>query len=257
MFDQSLRSWFCTYCLCSQHPFTIQETYIARGEKAMLKLSAILLTLVVTTMMFNACSWASAAAVAVPNPKVDAALAKQKGEQTAVFAGGCFWGVEAVFDHVKGVAKAESGYAGGSADTAQYYTVASGGTGHAESVRVKYDPSQITYGQLLKVFFAVAHDPTELNRQGPDVGTQYRSAIFYVNDEQKRIAESYIKQLDDAKVFPEKIVTQVAPLKEFYEAEAYHQNYLVNHPNEPYIVYNDMPKLVNLRETLPELYRDK
>ena len=222
----------------------------------MVKLSAILSLLVVTTMMFNACSRANASAVAIPNPRVDAQLATQKGEQIAVFAGGCFWGVEAVFDHVKGVATAESGYAGGSADTAQYYTISSGGTGHAESVRVKYDPSQITYGQLLKVFFAVAHDPTELNRQGPDVGTQYRSAIFYVNDEQRKIAESYIKQLDEAKVFSGKIVTQVTPLKAFYEAEGYHQNYLVNHPNEPYIVYNDMPKLANLRQVLPELYKE-
>ncbi|PWT89288.1 MAG: peptide-methionine (S)-S-oxide reductase [Blastocatellia bacterium] len=220
------------------------------------KLLAILLTLLGVTMIFNACSMANANAVAIPNPKLDVPLAKTKSEVTAVFAGGCFWGVEAVFDHVKGVSKAESGYAGGAADTAEYYTVASGRTGHAESVRVTYDPSQITYGQLLRVFFAVAHDPTELNRQGPDVGTQYRSAIFYVNDEQKRIAESYIQQLDDAKVFSDKIVTEVAPLKNFYVAESYHQNYLVNHPNEPYIVYNDMPKLTNLRKVLPELYKD-
>lgn len=208
-------------------------------------------------MFQNACSTANASAVAIPNPTIDAQLAKQKSEQIAVFAGGCFWGIEAVFDHVKGVSKAESGYAGGSADTAQYYTVASGRTGHAESVRVKYDPSQITYGQLLKVFFAVAHDPTELNRQGPDVGPQYRSAIFYDNDEQKHIAESYIQQLDQAKVFGSRIATQVVPLKAFYEAETYHQDYLVNHPNEPYIVYNDMPKLVNLRTSLPELYKEK
>jgi len=208
-------------------------------------------------MIFNACSMANASAVAVPNPKVDAPLATTKGEQTAVFAGGCFWGVEAVYDRVKGVSKAESGYSGGSADSAQYYTVSSGDTGHAEAVRVTYDPSQVTYGQLLKVFFAVAHDPTELNRQGPDVGTQYRSAIFYANDEQKRIAESYIEQLDQAKVFSSKIMTQVVPLKAFYEAEDYHQNYLVNHPNEPYIVYNDMPKLVNLKKVLPELVKEK
>jgi peptide-methionine (S)-S-oxide reductase len=219
----------------------------------MMKLFAILLITMVTTMFLNACSAANASAVAVPNPKIDAQLATSKGEQTAVFAGGCFWGVEAVFDRVKGVVKAESGYAGGEGDTAQYETVSSGDTGHAESVRVVYDPSQITYGQLLKVFFAVAHDPTELNRQGPDVGTQYRSAIFYTTDEQKRIAETYIQQLDQAKVFGEKIVTQVAPLKRFYEAEGYHQNYLVNHPNEPYIVYNDMPKLENLKKLLPEL----
>ena len=219
----------------------------------MLKLSVILLILVGTTMFINACSRADAAAVAIPNPKVDAQLATKKGEQIAVFAGGCFWGVEAVYDNVKGVSKAESGYAGGSSDTAEYYTVSSGSTGHAESVRITYDPSQITYGQLLKVFFAVAHDPTELNRQGPDVGTQYRSAIFYADDEQKQIAESYIKQLDEAKVFPSRIATQVASLKGFFVAEDYHQNYLVNHPNEPYIVYNDMPKLANLRKLLPEL----
>jgi peptide-methionine (S)-S-oxide reductase len=223
----------------------------------MFRLSAILLILVVTTMILNACSSANAFAIAIPNPRIDAPLSSKKGQQTAVFAGGCFWGVEAVFDHVKGVSKAESGYAGGSSDTAQYYTVASGSTNHAESVRISYDPSQITYGQLLKVFFAVAHDPTELNRQGPDVGTQYRSAIFYSSDEQKHIAESYVTQLDEAKVFSGKIVTQVVPLKAFYEAEAYHQNYLVNHPNEPYIVYNDMPKLVNLRNILPELYKEK
>jgi peptide-methionine (S)-S-oxide reductase len=205
----------------------------------------------------NACSRADASAVEIPNPKLDAPLATAKGEQTAVLAGGCFWGVEAVFEHVKGVSHVESGYSGGTEDTAQYYTVASGATGHAESVRITYDQSQITYGQLLKVFFAVAHDPTELNRQGPDTGTQYRSAIFHANEEQKRIAESYIDQLNQAKVFDRKIVTQVVPLKSFHEAESYHQNYLVNHPNEPYIVYNDMPKLANLRKTLPELYKEK
>jgi peptide-methionine (S)-S-oxide reductase len=223
----------------------------------MSKAAAIILILVVTIMTYNACSTASASAFNIPDPKVDAQLATTKGEQTAVLAGGCFWGIEAVFEHVKGVSRAESGYSGGSDDSAEYYTVASGRTGHAESVRVTYDPSQVTYGQLLKVFFAVAHDPTELNRQGPDIGTQYRSAIFFGNEEQKRIAESYIVQLNDAKVFDNKIVTQVVPLKAFYEAESYHQNYLVNHPNEPYIVYNDMPKLANLRKVLPNLYKEK
>ncbi|PYS68469.1 MAG: peptide-methionine (S)-S-oxide reductase [Acidobacteria bacterium] len=218
---------------------------------------AVLSILMVTGMFQNSCSLADASAVAIPDPKLDAQLAATKSEQTAVFAGGCFWGVEAVFDHTKGVVKAESGYAGGSADDAEYYTVASGRTGHAESVRVVYDPSQITYGKLLKVFFAVAHDPTELNRQGPDVGPQYRSAIFFTTDEQKRIAESYIQQLNEAKVFSNKIATQVAPLNAFYEAEGYHQNYLVNHPDEPYIVYNDMPKLLNLKKHLPELFKDK
>jgi len=230
---------------------------IFRGRSLdMLKLTAILLLLVVMTMFLNSCSMANASAVAIPDPKFDSALAAKSTQQQAVFAGGCFWGVEAVFDHVKGVVKAESGYAGGTAETAKYYTVASGATGHTESVRVIYDASQITYGQLLKVFFAVAHDPTELNAQGPDVGPQYRSAIFYVNDEQKRIAESYIQQLDQAKAFEQNIATQVAPLDAFYEAEEYHQNYLVNHPNEPYIVYNDMPKLANLRKLLPKLYKE-
>jgi peptide-methionine (S)-S-oxide reductase len=217
--------------------------------------SAILLILVIITM--NACTAANASATAIPNPTLDAPLATARGEQTAVLAGGCFWGVEAVFRHVKGVSRVESGYSGGAASTAQYDTVSSGATGHAESVRIAYDPSQITYGQLLKVFFAVAHDPTELNRQGPDTGTQYRSAIFYSNDEQKRIAQAYIEQLNQAKVFGRKMVTQVVPFQSFYEAEGYHQNYLVNHPTDPYIVYNDLPKLENLRKQLPELYKAK
>jgi peptide-methionine (S)-S-oxide reductase len=215
--------------------------------------SAILLIMVIITM--NACTLANASATAIPSPTLDASLATVRGEQTAILAGGCFWGVEAVFEHVKGVSRVESGYSGGSGATAQYNTVSSGATGHAESVRIAYDPSQITYGQLLKVFFAVAHDPTELNRQGPDTGTQYRSAIFYSNEEQKRIAQAYIEQLNQAKVFGRKIVTQVVPFKAFHEAEAYHQDYLVHHPNDPYIVYNDLPKLENLRKLLPELYK--
>ena len=224
-------------------------------SRKFLVVSAILL-LTVVTMTMNACNVA-ASAVAIPNPTLDAPLATAKGEQTAVLAGGCFWGVEAVFEHVKGVSRAESGYSGGSASTAKYQLVGSGATGHAEAVRVTYDPSQITYGQLLKVFFAVAHDPTELNRQGPDTGTQYRSAIFFANAEQQRIAKAYIEQLDQAKVFGRKIATQVVPLQSFHEAEDYHQDYLVNHPNEPYIVYNDLPKLENLRKQLPDLYRAK
>jgi peptide-methionine (S)-S-oxide reductase len=224
-------------------------------SRKFLVVSAILL-LTVVTMIMNACNVA-ASAVAIPNPTLDAPLATAKAEQTAVLAGGCFWGVEAVFDHVKGVSKAESGYSGGSASTAKYQLVGSGATGHAEAVRVTYDPSQITYGQLLKVFFAVAHDPTELNRQGPDTGTQYRSAIFFANAEQQRIAKAYIEQLDQAKVFGRKIATQVVPLQSFHAAEDYHQDYLVNHSNEPYIVYNDLPKLENLRQQLPDLYRAK
>jgi peptide-methionine (S)-S-oxide reductase len=199
----------------------------------------------------------AASATTIPNPTLDAPLAKTKGEQTAVLAGGCFWGIEAVFEHVKGVTKATSGYSGGSADTAQYEIVSSGQTGHAESVRVVYDPSQISYGQLLKVFFSVAHDPTELNRQGPDTGTQYRSAIFYGNEEQQRIAEAYIDQLNKAKVFGAPIVTKVTALQAFYEAEGYHQDYLAQHPNQPYIVINDIPKVENLKKQLPELYKTK
>lgn len=202
-----------------------------------------------------ACSSATASAKAIPDPSVDAPLASAKGEQTAVLAGGCFWGVEAVFEHVKGVTDVKSGYSGGSAATAEYEQVGNGDTGHAESVRITFDPSQVSYGKLLKVFFAVAHDPTELNRQGPDTGTQYRSAIFYANDEQQRIARAYIDQLNRAKVFPRPIVTEVSALKSFNEAEGYHQDYLANHPYEPYIVVNDQPKVENLRKQLPGLYK--
>lgn len=215
-------------------------------------LSAVIF-LIVTAMA--ACSSATASAAVIPDPTLDAPLAKAKGEQTAVLAGGCFWGVEAVFEHVKGVTDVRSGYSGGSPKTARYEEVSSGETAHAESVRITYDPSQVSYGQLLKVFFSIAHGPTELNRQGPDTGPQYRSAIFYSNDEQKRIARAYIDQLNRTKVFARPIVTQVAALQSFNEAEAYHQNYLVNHPDEPYIVINDMPKVENLRKQLPGLYK--
>jgi peptide-methionine (S)-S-oxide reductase len=197
------------------------------------------------------------ATIEIPDPAVDAPLASSKGEQTAVFSGGCFWGVQAVFEHVKGVIDVKAGYCGGTAKTAHYEIVSSGSTGHAESVRVKYDPSQISYGQLLKVFFAVAHDPTQLNRQGPDYGTQYRSAIFCCGDDQKRIAQAYIDQLNGARVFKHKIVTEVNACSPFYEAEAYHQDYAFAHPDEPYIVMNDLPKIANLRKRLPNLYRPK
>jgi peptide-methionine (S)-S-oxide reductase len=200
-----------------------------------------------------ACNVASATA-AIPDPVLDEPLAAAKGERVAVVAGGCFWGIQAVFEHVKGVIDVKAGYAGGSADTAHYEIVSSGRTGHAESVRIKYDPSQISYGQLLKVFFSVAHDPTELNRQGPDAGTQYRSAIFCSNEEQERIAKAYIDQLNQAKVFGDAIVTVISAGNSFYEAEAYHQDYAVHHPNEPYIVINDLPKVANLRKQFPSLY---
>jgi len=172
---------------------------------------------------------------ALPRPTVDAPIATAKAAQTAVVAGGCFWGIQAVFQHVKGVVSATSEYSGGAANTAQYELVSTGETGHAESVKIIYDPSQITYGQLLRVFFSIAHDLTQLNRQGPDTGSQYRSVIFYDNDEQKRIAKAYIAQLGEAKIFPRPIATQVVPLKAFYPAEAYHQDYAVPHPDNPYI----------------------
>ena len=194
----------------------------------------------------------------LPDPARDVAATATNaaaGQQTAVFAGGCFWGVEAVFKHVKGVVSSTSGYTGGAAKTANYETVSEGQSGHAESVKVVFDPSKISYGQLLKVFFSVAHDPTQLNRQGPDHGAQYRSAIFTTNAEQKAVAEAYIAQLNSAKVFPRPIVTQVTALPEFFAAEAYHQDYLARHPTQPYIVINDLPKLANLKATFPNLYR--
>jgi peptide-methionine (S)-S-oxide reductase len=194
-------------------------------------------------------------AVALPAPAVDVPRDAKPGKQTVVFAGGCFWGVQAVFQHVKGVVEATSGYAGGAADTAKYDLVSTGDTGHAESVRVTFDPAQVSFGQLLRVFFSVAHDPTELNHQGPDSGTQYRSALFFTDAAQKRVAEAYIAQLDRAKLFPGRIVTKVAPLEAFYPAEAYHQNYATNHPNNPYIVINDAPKVEHLRQMFPALYR--
>ncbi len=178
-----------------------------------------------------------------------------KDKQTAVLAGGCFWGVDAVFKHVKGVSSVVSGYSGGSAATADYETVSTGTTGHAESVKITYDPSQVRYSDLLRIFFSVATDPTELNRQGPDTGTQYRSVIFYANEDQKQTALAYIDQLNKAKVFSGPMVTQVVPLKAFYPAEQYHQNFLARHPDYPYIVFNDLPKLRELPKQFPDLYK--
>ncbi len=198
---------------------------------------------------------AAESSAVLPAAAVDAPLAAKSGSETAVVAGGCFWGVQAVFQHVKGVKSATSGYSGGSSKAAEYEIVSTGQTGHAESVRITFDPSQVSYGQLLKVFFSVAHDPTQLNRQGPDSGTQYRSAIFYTNDEQKRIAEAYVAQLTQAKSFPRPIVTQIVPLKEFYAAESYHQNYATLHPDNPYIAINDAPKVEHLRQQFPTLYK--
>jgi peptide-methionine (S)-S-oxide reductase len=218
-------------------------------SRVSVRMVAMMLTVLAGTLACRAGSGA-----AVPAPVADEAKAAAKGKETAVVAGGCFWGIQAVFQHVKGVHSATSGYSGGTVKNPDYEMVSSGETGHAESVKIVYDPSQITYGELLRVFFSVALDPTEVNRQGPDTGTQYRSVIFYSNDEQKHIAEAYIAQLDQAKVFPKKIATQVVPLQPFYEAESYHQNYATIHPNDPYIVYNDAPKVANLRREFPDLY---
>ncbi len=221
-------------------------------SKVSLRLMAMILTVLAGAV---ACQAGNAAAV--PAPVADETKATASGKQTAVVAGGCFWGIQAVFQHVKGVISATSGYSGGTVKNPDYETVSSGSTGHAEAVKIVYDPSKVTYGELLRVFFSVALDPTELNRQGPDEGTQYRSVIFYGNDDQKRIAQAYIAQLDHAKVFPRPIVTQVVPLQAFYPAEAYHQNYATLHPDNPYIVYNDAPKVTNLRREFPDLYTGK
>ncbi|HEV2425926.1 MAG TPA: peptide-methionine (S)-S-oxide reductase MsrA [Terriglobia bacterium] len=191
----------------------------------------------------------------VPAYNGPAEVSQAQGAQTGVLAGGCFWGVDAVFKHVKGVQGVVSGFSGGQASTAHYEVVSTGETGHAESVKIIYDPSRVSYAQLLRVFFSVATDPTQLNRQGPDVGTQYRSVIFYTNDAQKQVALAYIDQLTRAHVFSGPIVTQVVPFRAFYEAEAYHQNYLARHPDNPYIVYNDLPKLRHLKQEFPELYK--
>lgn len=219
-----------------------------------LLLSCAVVLLAVTLV---ACRGVVASDTTIPDPILDAPLASAKGTQTVVLAGGCFWGVEAVFENVKGVGVVKSGYAGGAAATANYDQVSSGKTAHAESVQIIYDPSSISYGQLLKVFFGVAHDPTTLNRQGPDTGTQYRSAIFYANEEQRRIAQAYIEQLNKAKVFDGKIVTQVTSLQSFYEAERFHQDYLVRNPTDPYVVINDVPKLERLRKLFPALYKGR
>jgi peptide-methionine (S)-S-oxide reductase len=192
----------------------------------------------------------------IATPAIDEPVAQAESTETAVFAGGCFWGIQAVFQHIKGVNEALSGYSGGFTKSPSYETVSLGVTGHAESVRVTFDPSQVTYGQLLMVYFSVAHDPTQLNRQGPDSGSQYRSEIFYTSDEQKRIAESYIAQLGAAHVYAHPIVTRLAKLEAFYPAEAYHQDYAKNFPNDSYIVFNDAPKVAHLQRDFPALFRN-
>jgi len=214
-----------------------------------------LATLVLSVNLLG-CSAHAAPSHPIPAANVDVALAASSGRQTAVFAGGCFWGTQAVFERVKGVLATTVGYSGGSAATATYDQVTTETTGHAESVEVVYDPSRITYGQLLRIFFSVAHDPTQLNRQGPDVGTSYRSSIFYSTPDQKRIAEAYIAQLDAAKIFSGPIVTQVVSLQGFYRAEDYHQDYALKNPNDPYIEVCDRPKIAALKQQFPELFVD-
>jgi peptide-methionine (S)-S-oxide reductase len=218
---------------------------------------AIRNTVVVLLLAFSASIGCTAATkTPLPAPAHDALLAQTPGKQTAVFAGGCFWGTQSVFERVKGVLDTTAGYSGGSASTATYQQVGQENTGHAESVKVVYDPSKITYGQLLQIFFSVVHDPTQLNRQGPDVGESYRSVIFYANDEQQKISKDYIAQLDAAKAFRKPIVTQVVPLKGFYDAESYHQDYALHNPNNPYILVCDRPKVEALKQQFPELFKD-
>jgi peptide-methionine (S)-S-oxide reductase len=227
---------------------------MSRRPFSRLSLCAAACVLAITALAL-APSRAAEDAVVIPAPAAD--LLASDGIQTVVVAGGCFWGVQGVFQHTAGVVNAVSGYAGGSKSTADYNVVSTGTTGHAESVQIKYDPKKISYGKILQIFFSVAHDPTQLNRQGPDSGTQYRSAIFTTSDEQKKVTDAYIAQLDAAKVYRKPIVTKVGPLEGFYPAEAYHQDYLTLHPNQPYIAYNDIPKVDNLKKIFAENYIEK
>ena len=220
---------------------------------ALFSLTAVAIAYGASQMTLPSRATDASTAQTLPDPVVS--LSSATGQQTAVLAGGCFWGLEAVFEHVKGVSDVVSGFSGGDARSAHYNMVSFGGTGHAEAVKITYDPAQISYGQLLKIYFSVAHDPTELNRQGPDSGTQYRSAIFFANDEQKQVAQSYIEQLNKAHSFSEPIVTQLNPLNGFYAAEDYHQNFIDRNPDYPYVVINDLPKLEQLRKQFPSLYQ--
>src|SRR6202049_4647673 len=228
---------------------------MSRSPFSRLSLCAAALGALAITAFVAAPLRAAEDAVVIPAPAIDAQASD--GIQTAVVAGGCFWGVQGVFQHTAGVVNAVSGYAGGSKAAANYHTVSTGTTGHAESVQIKYDPKKISYGKILQIFFSVVHDPTQLNRQGPDSGTQYRSAIFTTNDEQKKVTDAYIAQLHAAKVYRKPIVTKVGPLEGFYPAEAYHQDYLTLHPNQPYIAYNDIPKVENLKKVFAENYIEK
>ncbi|HLJ00866.1 MAG TPA: peptide-methionine (S)-S-oxide reductase MsrA [Bradyrhizobium sp.] len=226
-----------------------------RSSFSRLSLCAAALGALAISALTAAPSLAAEDAVVIPPPAMDAQPAN--GIQTAVLAGGCFWGVQGVFQHTAGVVNAISGYAGGNKTTADYQMVSTGTTGHAESVEIKFDPKKITYGKILQIFFSVVHDPTQLNRQGPDSGTQYRSAIFTTNDDQKKVAEAYIAQLNAAKVYRKPIVTKIGPLEGFFAAEGYHQDYLTLHPNQPYIAFNDLPKVENLKKLFAENYTEK
>ena len=228
---------------------------MSRSPFSRLSLYAAAFGALAITAFALAPSSAAEDAVVIPAPAAD--VPASDGTQTVVVAGGCFWGVQGVFQHTAGVVNAVSGYAGGSKSTADYNVVSTGTTGHAESVQIKYDPKKISYGKILQIFFSVAHDPTQLNRQGPDSGTQYRSAIFTTSDEQKKVTDAYIAQLDAAKVYKKPIMTKVGPLQGFYPAEAYHQDYLTLHPNQPYIAYNDIPKVENLKKLFADNYLDK
>ena len=229
---------------------------MSRPVMIFLVLCAAALVLFVTSRRQAATAVAAAAATAaaIPDPAVDEKLATKPGQETLVLAGGCFWGVQTVFKHIKGVKRSTAGYSGGTLKNPDYESVSSGTTGHAESVEIVYDPSVITLGQLLKVFFSVVHDPTQLNRQGPDTGTQYRSAIFYDSPEQQRIAQAYVDQLNQAKLFSKPIVTQIVPLDRFYSAEGYHQDYAEHHPENPYIQICDIPKIKSLEKQFPNLW---
>jgi peptide-methionine (S)-S-oxide reductase len=236
---------------------SVAKSVFAHGSLRALLIAAFLV--VAGTALWGSRS-AAEDARSIPAPTLDEPVAQAGNSEVAILAGGCFWGVQGVFQHVEGVTQAVSGYAGGDKDTARYETVSGGATGHAESVRITFDPHRISYGRILQIYFSVAHDPTELNRQGPDVGTQYRSAIFPTDAQQGKIAQAYIAQayiaqLNDAHVFPAAIVTRIEPGHEFYPAEAYHQNYLALHPSQPYIAINDLPKIANLKRLFTQLYR--
>jgi peptide-methionine (S)-S-oxide reductase len=228
---------------------------MTRRSLKRLSLYAAAIGLLAVSAIKVAPSFAAEEAVIIPPPAVD--VQNASGLQTAVLAGGCFWGVQGVFQHTAGVVNAVSGYSGGAKTSADYNMVSTGTTGHAEAVEVKYDPKKISYGKILQIFFSVVHDPTQLNRQGPDTGTQYRSAIFTTSDEQKKVAEAYIAQLNAAKVYKKPIVTKIGALEAFFAAEAYHQDYLTLHPNQPYIAYNDLPKVENLKKIFAENYIEK